>query len=423
MAEGRYPSYTVSQITSEIGARLKTIGPIVLSGEISGWRQYPSGHAYFTLKDEAAQISAVMFASDLQRTVGKIGAVLKDGAKVELFGSVGVYANRGNYQFVARSARLVGVGDLMQRYLALKAKLEAEGLFDKARKRPLPFLPRRIAIVTSEAGAVIHDMCTVLTRRFPALEIRLYPSLVQGEAAPKTIIAGIEHFNASTDWSPDLLIVARGGGSFEDLFCFNDEALVRAVAASRIPTISAVGHETDFTLCDFAADVRAGTPSIAAELAVPVLADLKAQLADFSGRLVGALRGKGEWCAQRVDQLADSLTSTLTIALGRAERRLSEVKPRPAAALALALERANRRLAGVTPRLLPAVTLQLERERSRFERARTKLELLSPYSVLDRGYSLTTAADGSVVRDASALKPGDRVSTRLARGEFQSVVQ
>lgn len=401
MAARTYPAYTVSQITAEIGSRLKAIGPVVLSGEISGWRPYPSGHAYFTLKDESAQISAVMFASDLVRTVARIGDVLKDGAKVELFGSVGVYANRGNYQFVARSARLLGVGDLMQRYLALKAKLEGEGLFDSARKRQLPFMPRRIGIVTSEAGAVIHDMCTVLTRRFPALEIRLFPALVQGDAAPRAIIAGIEHFNAAAVWTPDILIIARGGGSFEDLFCFNDEALVRAVAASRIPTISAVGHETDFTLCDFAADRRAGTPSIAAEIAVPVMAELQAQVVDASQRLAAALRGKGEWFAQRVDQLADALASALTLARTRAERRLE----------------------GLKPRLAPALTLRLEREGGRLDRARTKLELLSPYSVLERGYSLTTTAEGAVVRDADALRPGDVITTRLANGEVQSVVR
>ena len=401
MAERKYPTFTVSQITAEIGARLKTIGPIVLSGEISGWKRYPSGHCYFSLKDEAATISSVMFAADYVRTTGKIGEVLKDGSKVELFGSVGVYPNRGNYQFVARSARLVGEGELMRRYLELKAKLESEGLFDRARKRPLPSLPRRIAIVTSEAGAVIHDMCTVLTRRFPLLEIRLYPSLVQGAEAPESIIRGIAYFNASAEWKPDLLIVARGGGSFEDLFCFNDEALVRAVAASSVPTISAVGHETDYTLCDFAADVRAGTPSIAAEIAVPVLAELAAQLKDFATRTAAALRGRGEWFAQRVDQLSDSLAASLSMALSRAENRLVRLEPR----------------------LAPALTLRLERERSRLEKASAQLQALSPYAVLDRGYSLTTAADGAVVRDASSLSAGDELTTRFARGTAVSTVR
>ena len=423
--------YSVSSLTAELKAALEgRFTRIYVEAEISGWKLYPSGHAYFTLKDAGAQISAVMFASSLARCKAKAG--LKDGAKVLVYGNVSVYAPRGNYQLVVLAAKLVGEGDLMQRYLELKAKLEKEGLFDRARKRPLPKMPRRIGIVTSEAGAVIHDMCTVLMRRFPALEIRLYPCLVQGETAPATIIAGIRYFNACGDrnvaapagwtcgsvpaggaaevgaatflspqtWTADLLIVARGGGSFEDLFCFNDEALVREVAASKIPTISAVGHETDYTLCDFAADVRAGTPSIAAEIAVPVLSDLTAQLSTLNSQLSTALRSRGEFFAQRVDQLADALAASLTIALSRAERRL----------------------AGLRPQLEPAVRLCLQRAESRLETAAAKLKAYSPYGVLERGYSLTTAADGSVVRDAAQLKGGDVLTTRLAKGTVKSVV-
>ena len=403
--------YSVTSLTAELKSALEgRFTRIYVEAEISGWRLYPSGHAYFTLKDSGAQISAVMFASSLARCRAKDG--LKDGAKVLVYGNVTVYAPRGNYQLVVLAAKLVGEGDLMQKYLELKAKLEREGLFDPARKRPLPFMPRRIGVVTSEAGAVIHDMCTVLTRRFPALEIRLYPSLVQGETAPATIIAGIRYFNAlasnrtieqsehSNNWSPDLLIVARGGGSFEDLFCFNDEALVREVAASKIPTISAVGHETDFTLCDFAADKRAGTPSIAAEIAVPLLADLKAQIADCRSRLVSALRGKGEFFAQRVDQLSDALGSSLKIALANGERRLARV----------------------TPRLEPALRLHMQRAEARLQKAEAQLRAYSPYGVLERGYSLTTAADGSVVKDAAVVKKGDRLTTRFAKGTATSVV-
>ena len=390
--------YSVSSLTAELKATLEAKWTrIYVEAEISGWRLYPSGHAYFTLKDSGAQISAVMFASSLTRC--KVKDSLKDGAKVLVYGNVSVYAPRGNYQLMVLAAKLVGEGDLMQKYLELKAKLEKEGLFDTARKRRLPFLPRRIGIVTSEAGAVIHDMCTVLTRRFPALEIRLYPCLVQGAEAPRTIIEGIRHFN-SGPWA-DLLIVARGGGSFEDLFCFNDEALVREVAASTIPTISAVGHETDFTLCDFAADVRAGTPSIAAEIAVPVLADLNSQLSTLNSQLSTSLRSKGEFFAQRVDQLSDALASALTIAQSNAERRLERVRPR----------------------LMPVLKLSLQRAESRLENAAAKLTAYSPYGVLDRGYSLTTTADGSVVKDAKKLKAGDVLTTRLAKGSVESVVR
>lgn len=400
MADAKtYPHYTVTSLTEGIRAALeKPFARIIVDGEISGWRRYPSGHCYFTLKDAGAQISAVLFKSAFERLAVRDG--LKDGAKVSVFGNVSVYGPRGSYQITVLSAKLAGVGDLMQQYLALKEKLTKEGLFDAARKRPLPRMPRRIGIVTSEAGAVIHDMCTVLTRRFPNLEIRLFPCLVQGEAAPPTVIAGLAYFNAATDWRADLLIVARGGGSFEDLFCFNDESLVRAVAASQIPTISAVGHETDFTLCDFAADVRAGTPSIAAEIAVPVLADLQAQLATFGGQLAHTLRGRGEFYAQRVDQLSDGLGASLTLALARAEHRLG----------------------ALTPRLQPALTLCLQCAVARFEKAEAKLAAYSPYGVLERGYSLTTAADGAVVKDAAALKTGDTLVTRFAKGRATSVV-
>ena len=396
--------YTVSSLTSELKTALETRwSHIYLEAEISGWRLYPSGHAYFTLKDSGAQISAVMFKSSYEACLRKhpgIETQLKDGAKVLVYGNVTVYAPRGNYQLVVLAAKLVGEGDLMQQYLELKAKLEAEGLFDPARKRLLPFMPRRIGLVTSEAGAVIHDMCTVLMRRFPALEIRLYPSLVQGGGAPASIIAGIRYFNSDEEWKADLLIVARGGGSFEDLFCFNDEALVREVAASKIPTISAVGHETDFTLCDFAADKRAGTPSIAAEIAVPCLADLKAQISDCRLRLVSALRGKGEFFAQRVDQLSDALWASLEIALANSERRLARV----------------------TPRLEPALKLHMQRAEARVQKAEAQLRAYSPYGVLERGYSLTTADDGSVVKDASVLKNGDVLTTRFAKGTVSSVV-
>lgn len=390
--------YSVSSLTAELKATLEAKWTrIYVEAEIGGWRLYPSGHAYFTLKDSGAQISCVMFSSSLARCKAKAG--LKDGAKVLVYGNVSIYAPRGNYQLTVLAAKLVGEGDLMQKYLELKAKLEKEGLFNAARKRSLPYLPRRIGIVTSEAGAVIHDMCTVLTRRFPALEIRLFPCLVQGAEAPRTIIEGIRYFNS--DWWADLLIVARGGGSFEDLFCFNDEALVREVAASKIPTISAVGHETDFTLCDFAADKRAGTPSIAAEIAVPVLSDLTSQLSTLNSQLSISLRSRGEFFAQRVDQLADALASALTIAQSNAERRLERLRPR----------------------LMPALRLHLQRIESRLENAAAKLKAYSPYGVLDRGYSLTTAADGSVVKDAKNIKVGDVLTTRFAKGEVESVVR
>ena len=375
--ESKYPHFTVTSLTAAVkGALERGWSRIVVEGEISGWRPAASGHCYFTVKDEGAQISAVMFASAYQRCAAR--AELKDGAKVALYCNLTVYPPRGNYQLNVLSARLAGVGELMQRYLALKAKLEAEGLFDPAKKRPLPFLPRRIGLVTSEAGAVVHDMCTVLTRRFPALEIRLFPCLVQGAEAPPQIVAGVEYFNACRDWRADLVIVARGGGSFEDLFCFNDESLVRAVAASGIPVVSAVGHETDFTLCDFAADKRAGTPSIAAEIAVPVRAELLERVNMLASKLAATLQGRGDVTAQRLDHLADSLAAAMSHAVQLAAARL--------------------------------------------EKAQAKLEAYSPYGVLERGYAIVTGPDGSTVSDAAALREGDEITARFARGEIRGKV-
>ena len=400
-----HPEFTVSSLTSALKRTIEGgFSKVVVEGEVSGWRRYPSGHCYFTLKDEGAQISAVMFAGQYESSCARhpgLADGLKDGAKIKVYGNVTVYPPRGNYQIVVLSATLAGLGDLMQRYLELKAKLEGEGLFDPARKRPLPPMPRRIGIVTSEAGAVIHDMCTVLTRRFPNLEIRLFPAQVQGADAPRTIIAGIEYFNREDcDFKPDVLIVARGGGSFEDLFCFNNEALVRAVAASKVPTISAVGHQTDYTLCDFAADVRAGTPSIAAEIAVPVLADLRDRLASFDSQLVKALRAKYEWFAQRTDHLSSALVPAL-------QSRAADVA---------------HRIESLSDALGSSVVLGFTRREAAFDRAREKLALLSPYSVLERGYSLTTDKDGAVVKSAEQVSRGDVLHTRLASGEIVSEV-
>lgn len=403
MSEPR-PEYTVSSLTDALKRAVEGgFSRIVVEGEVSNWRRYPSGHCYFTLKDLGAQISAVMFSGPYESSLRRhpeLAPGMKDGAKVKVYGTVTVYPPRGNYQINVQSAVLAGMGELMQRYLDLKAKLEAEGLFDSARKRPLPFMPRRIGIVTSPSGAVVHDICRVLMRRFPALEARLFPATVQGDLAPKSVKAGLGYFAECRDWRADVVIVARGGGSFEDLFPFNDESLVRALAASPVPTISAVGHETDFTLCDFAADVRAGTPSMAAELAVPVFADLSRKLDAASSSLVSSLRGKYEWFAQRMDAVSDSLSTSLM-------RREAD---------------ARRRLEVVAAGLSPALVRYEAEARRRVEVVGAKLALLSPFSVLDRGYSLTTDSSGRVVCSPLDVKAGDVISTRLRSGSISSRV-
>lgn len=399
MAENEQPEkrYSVSLLTNGIKNAIEArYTSILVEGEISGWKIYPSGHAYFTLKDEGAQISAVMFASALARSPA--AAKFRDGDKIIVRANATVYPPRGNYQLVVTRAKLAGEGNLMQRFLELKNKLKAEGLFDR-QKKPLPFMPRRIGIVTSEAGAVIHDMKDVMTRRFPNVVIRLFPALVQGDEAPSSIIRGIEYFQSN--FNPDIIIVARGGGSFEDLFCFNDEALVRAVASSAVPIISAVGHETDHTLCDYAADVRAGTPSIAAEIAVPVKADIVQRIEKCREVMTVALQRKGEFFAQRLDHLSETMAQPLKLFCERATARFNQV--------AMAM--------------VQAMNLQLERSTARLNQSMARLDLLSPFGVLKRGYSITTASDGSVVRNAADLVSGDEIKTRVMNGEIVSVVK
>ena len=414
--------YGVSELTDVIKGLFRPFDKIFVEGEISGWKVYASGHAYFTLKDEGAQLACVMFASALARC--KAAAQLKDGAKVCLYGRLDVYAPRGSYQLVALAAKIAGEGDLMAKFNELKEKLQREGLFDRARKRPLPFLPHRIAIVTSPSGAVIHDMCTVLTRRFPNVEIRLYPVKVQGPGAKEEIVEGITFFNCSSSgWTPDVLIVGRGGGSIEDLWAFNEECVVRAVAASAVPVVSAVGHETDFTLCDFAADVRAGTPSIAAEIVVPVKAELLQQVRDLSARLARAPQHAGETLAQRVDHLTLRLSAALRDSAAQTESRLGRSAQRLLPALKEAVSRAERRLSLADQRLLPGVKDALAQGERRVVAARSKMELLDPSNPLKRGYSLTLDAAGRIVRAAAAVRPGDTLTTRLGEGQIVSTVQ
>ncbi|MBQ6136529.1 MAG: exodeoxyribonuclease VII large subunit, partial [Kiritimatiellae bacterium] len=352
-----------------------------------------------------------------------IEARLCDGVRLVVYGRVDVYAARGNCQFVVQAAKIAGEGELLQKYLELKAKLEREGLFDSSRKRPLPAVPRRIGIVTSESGAVIHDIFRVLSRRFPALEARLYPATVQGAGAAQSVIAGVDHFNSSGDWRADVLIIARGGGSFEDLFCFNDEALVRAVAGSAIPTISAVGHESDTTLCDFAADRRAGTPSMAAEIAVPRLADLKAELSRIAGVLLTSLRARYELHSQRVDGLADALTPALKMKVERYGAEVERLSAAMQPALALRAQRYGAEVERLSSALVTSLGAGVAAASSALSELAAKLKLLSPYGVLERGYSLTTDAAGAVVRSACDVKPGDILVTRLASGSVESVAR
>lgn len=414
------PVRTVSEVVALMkGCLEREFASVDIEAEISNVRTYPSRHIYFALKDSGAQLSAVLFA----RVPCDCRAMLADGRRVKVRGRVSIYPQRGECQFIVTRIKIAGEGELMAKYLALKARLEAEGLFAKSRKRPLPAVPRRIGIVTSPAGAVVHDMFRVLSRRFANLELRIFPAQVQGADAPPSLVAGIGYFSRSTDWRADVVIIARGGGSFEDLFCFNDETLVRAIAASSIPVISAVGHETDFTLCDFAADIRAGTPSIAAEIAVPLLSDMRERISRADASLAESLRRSLDASAQHLDRLASSLAPALRSALQLASHRIDRCSAAMASSLKAAAASSSLKLSSLAKRLDAAAAVSIERAAARLDKTSSRLALLSPYSVLERGYSLTTDSSGAVVRDAASLEIGSRIVTRLAKGSFTATVE
>jgi exodeoxyribonuclease VII large subunit len=433
--------FSVAQLTTSIKRNLlannEKIASAWIEGEISGLKKYGSGHAYFSLKDKEATISCVLFAfcangcDDAFRKELARGEAAVNGLKVRVQGELDLNMSRGTYSFKVKRLKLGkdGLGELMAQFNALKAKLEAEGLnkLDHPEKRrALPFLPRRIAIVTSPSGAVIHDMCDTINRRFPNVEIRLYPAKVQGQGAAESVVAGIRFFNGELvggypAWWPDVLIVARGGGSVEDLWAFNEEALVRAVAASRIPVISAVGHESDFTLCDYTADLRAGTPSIAAERVVPVKAELVSRVSDLASRLVRAHMGLVENRIQRVDDLAHRLEMAPVGVVARWERRAVELEARLAPAVKDAAAHAERRVQRAALSLEPPLRRRVQGAEAALDRGERSLELLNPYRVLERGYSITSGEDGRVVRDAAEVRGGERLVTRLANGMVESV--
>ncbi len=440
--------YSISELTRRIRLTLEDeIGQVWVEGEISNFKVYGSGHSYFVLKDAGAQLSAVLFAGT--RAALPAGLRLEDGKRVRAFGELTVFESRGQYQLKVLRIEETGVGELMQRFEALKRKLQAEGLFDAARKRPLPRLPQRIGIVTSPTGAVIHDMLTVLGRRFPNLQVRLAPVKVQGAGAAEEIAEAVGMFNrtcgAASAWPADVLIVGRGGGSLEDLWAFNEEIVARAVAGSAIPVISAVGHEVDFSLCDFAADLRAPTPSAAAELVVAPKAELEAEVARLDRALRQALRQRAaelrsrlaaaaaSACLRKPEHLVERLAQrvdTLELRLASAARqRLEERRQRAKQAFArldLLRERRVRqteaRVALDERRLTQACRLLAERLRARVSAAERQLSLLSPLSVLDRGYSLTRSASGRLVRSAAEVSAGEALETRVRDGVIRSVV-
>jgi len=391
--------WSVAELTAELKDLLESSFPAVwVSGEISNFSRPSSGHCYFTLKDDQAQIRAVMWRG----TATKLRFDVHDGLEVVCFGAVDVYAPRGSYQLVVSKLEPKGIGALELALRKLKEKLAKEGLFDHERKRALPKFPRRIAFVTSPTGAAVRDFLEVLRRRWSGADVIVVPTRVQGDGAAKEIAAAIAKVN-QLDLGVDVMVVGRGGGSLEDLWCFNEEAVVRAVAGSRIPVISAVGHEIDVTLCDLAADVRALTPSEAAELVLPAQAEIQAAVDERRRRLVAALRNKAISARQRLTQLG--------------ERRVFR------APTEWIRDRAQR-LDDISLRTARAMKHRLQLQRGKLDTWAGKLESLSPLGVLARGYSVTQRADdGTLVREAEQVKPGDLIRTRLEKGEVVSRVE
>ena len=368
-------AYSVTEVNDYIKGLLETrqeLQRIQILGEISNFKRYRSGHCYFTLKDEKSALRCVIFRG----YASKLSFLPKDGQKVFAFGSISVYERDGAYQLQVWSLRPEGIGTLMQAYEELKERLGKEGLFDDSRKKPLPLLPKTIGVVTSSSGAAVHDIITVSRRRNPGVRILLYPVQVQGTGAAEDIVKGITFFNKTN--LADLLIVGRGGGSMEDLWAFNEEPVVRAVAASHIPVISAVGHEVDYTLCDFAADRRAATPSQAAEIAVIDVEAYKQGIASWMDKAETILTNRISENMQTLDSLIQESSH--------------------------------------------AMETIVDEKKHRFVLAAQKLEALNPLSVIARGYTITSKGKGVPIMKIEDAVVGDRISTILSDGIIESVV-
>jgi exodeoxyribonuclease VII large subunit len=407
---------TVSDLTALVRERLeKDFSDLWVEGEVSNLRTPASGHLYFTLKDATSQIRAVLFRAGALR----LRFALKEGLQLVVRGRLTVYEPRGEYQIVCEFLEPKGLGALQLAFEQLKERLAREGLFDPSRKRPLPFLPRRVGIVTSLAGAALHDMLTVLRRRCPILGVVVAPVPVQGEGAATQIAAAIRALSASR--LVDVMIVGRGGGSLEDLWSFNEEAVVRAIAESKVPVVSAVGHEIDVTLSDFAADYRAPTPSTAAEAVAPVLSELVGTLEDNLGRIVRAVRGRVlERAAQRTDETTARLRSAVQTMLATLHRRVSERRHDLQVASPVERVRAvSVLLPQLTGRVARGMAALLAAKRQAARATMAALDSLSPLAVLGRGYSIVqTVPGGAVVKRARDVSAGDRVSARLAEGRL-----
>jgi exodeoxyribonuclease VII large subunit len=414
--------FTVAELTRQIRGTLETkFGAVWVQGEISNYKLHPSGHQYFTLKDQRAQIACVIWRD----TMLPPRQHLVDGTQVQVYGTVTVFEARGQYQLNVQILQPRGVGVLQAKFEALKRKLQAEGLFAPERKRALPKFPRRIGIVTSPSGAAIRDMLNVLRRRAPWLQILISPVRVQGTGAAQEVAVAIRELAMPNEnWQPlDLIVVTRGGGSIEDLWEFNEEIVARAIFNSIVPIISAVGHEIDFTICDFVADLRAPTPSAAAELIVPDIIDLHRRLDGCVRGLARQLLNRTRDAQQRVDHGREILQRCLAHKIDSYKRGLLHI----AAALQARspgreLMMRRNRFIDLHRRLIASPGRLLENARHRFRHTEGILRVLGPGATLRRGYSITTNETGKIIRTIAAVRPKMKIRTRVNDGEFGSDV-
>jgi exodeoxyribonuclease VII large subunit len=411
--------YSVGELNSAIRAALDAeFRDVWVSGEISGLKLAASGHYYFTLKERESQVKCVAFRSAHRYWKFKP----QDGLAVLARGRIDVYEARGEYQLLVEALEPQGVGALQLAFEQLKRKLAAEGLFAPERKRPLPRFPRRIGIVTSPRGAAIADLIQILSRRFPGLHIRLYPALVQGEGSVEEVCRGIQFFSESR-W-PDVLIVGRGGGSLEDLWTFNEEAVARAIAACSVPVVSAVGHETDVTIADFVADLRAPTPSAAAEMVVRTRDELLDRVTAARAKTAQAMRYRLAMLERRLRQQGiERAMSALHRRVGRGLQSVDDREYRMRERIRAALDARGRARRSLEARLQGCdVRLRLARSRGALDRLSGQLSSLSPLRILERGYAIVSGADG-IVKDAAAAPPDSAIHVRLAKGELDAVVR
>ena len=388
-------------------------GACVVSGEISGFTRASSGHCYFSLKDADGQ-TAMLRCAMFRRASSLLDFSPADGALVEIRGRVTLYEPRGELQFIVESMRRAGVGALYEQFLRLKSRLEAEGLFDAARKRAVPAFPRRLGVITSTAGAALHDVLTALARRAPQVGVVIYPSVVQGEAAPAALVQALATANARAE--VDALLLVRGGGSLEDLWAFNDERVVRAVVASALPVICGVGHETDITLADLAADLRAPTPTAAAELAAPARAVLLDALQGLHAALARRVEQRLDAAAQRLDRVVQRL-SRPTELLARQQRRLAVLTERLGQVLPRMQAMQHQRLDNLAARRLRAAPAALRSHDQRLNSLQARLAALDPKQVLARGYAWLDDGQGRALTSVHQLTVGSAVRAVLADGE------